>query len=400
MLAGGELDEALQQDSAELQRDILLWQRWIRYAAAILAAGGVSLFADADASPPDVVAIALAAGVYIVFTAFTAWFLKHATAGGLPPQLPAVAVFSDNALAVALIYFSAAPVHYFRLLILGFLALHLSVLYFGPFAGAWSAALTLGGYATITFLVTPHIPGPRPPALAVAFEALLFLFIAAAQIATVGNFRARLRTLREYCRRVEMGDLTGTQDVVEGNRPDELTLLGRSFQAMRSRLIELIGTDPLTSCLNRRAFEERLSREWRQAKRRNSQLAILAIDVDTFKQINDTFGHPTGDIVLQEIAAIMKATARDTDAISRIGGDEFMVLLPDTGWQGAITFAERLRRNVDDHTFGAQPSPEVTVSIGVALARGSDDISVVHLLGEADRSLYKAKSGGRNRISA
>ncbi len=395
-----DLAEALSHDGAELQRDIMLWQRWIRYAAAILVAAGVSLLADGQVPQPDVLAIAGTAGIYILFTAFTAWFLKHGTGRDLPPQLPIVAILADNVLLAALVYFSTPPIHFYRLLILGFLALHLSVLYFGARAGIWCATLTIIGYVTISLGLQPHIAGWNPVPMIVALDALIYGFIAAAQIATVGNFRSRLRTLREYCKRVEIGDLGGTQQVVEETRPDDLTLLARSFAEMRSRLIELIGSDPLTGCLNRRALEERLSREWRQAKRRNSQLAVLAIDVDTFKQINDTFGHPTGDIVLQEIAAIMRVTARETDAIARVGGDEFVVLLPDTGWQGAMTFAERLRRNVDEHAFGSDPAPSVTVSIGVALARGSDDVSVVDLLEEADKSLYKAKSGGRNRISA
>ena len=97
----------------------------------------------------------------------------------------------------------------------------------------------------------------------------------------------------------------------------------------------------------------------------------------------------------------MKATARDTDSVARLGGDEFVIVLPDTGWQGALTFAERLRRRVDDFTFGADTGAlSATISVGVSLARGTDPISPEMLLQEADRSLYKAKSGGRNRVFA
>jgi diguanylate cyclase (GGDEF)-like protein len=130
-------------------------------------------------------------------------------------------------------------------------------------------------------------------------------------------------------------------------------------------------------------------------------VALLAIDLDKFKPINDTYGHPIGDLVLTELADIMKSTARESDIVARLGGDEFMILLPDTGWQGATTFAERLRRHVDEHTFGGdEASLQVTISVGVALARGTDDVTPEYLLEEADRSLYKAKTAGRNRISA
>src|SRR6185312_9490303 len=109
-------------------------------------------------------------------------------------------------------------------------------------------------------------------------------------------------------------------------------------------------------------------------------------------------GHPVGDIVLQQLAGIMRQTARDTDAVARFGGDEFVIILPDTGWQGALTFAERLRRCVDDFTFGPPDTPmSTTISVGVALARGSDPISADMLLKEADAALYKAKAAGRNR---
>jgi diguanylate cyclase (GGDEF)-like protein len=97
----------------------------------------------------------------------------------------------------------------------------------------------------------------------------------------------------------------------------------------------------------------------------------------------------------------MIRTARDSDVVARMGGDEFVVLLPDTSWQGAMTFAERLRRQVDDQIFEFETLKlQITISIGVSLARGTDAVEPEHLLQEADRSLYRAKSEGRNRIVA
>ena len=218
---------------------------------------------------------------------------------------------------------------------------------------------------------------------------------------TFGNFRVRMDELRRFCKLVEEGDLVSGMDLTKARFPDDLTLLSRSFERMRAGLADQIGTDPLTGCLNRRSLEARLRSDWRLAKRRNTHIAVVAIDLDHFKQINDTRGHPVGDMVLQQLTGIMKATARDTDSVARFGGDEFVLVLPDTGWQGALTFAERLRRRVDDFTFGPPGSPmTITVSVGVALARGTDPISPEDLLKEADRSLYKAKEQGRNRVFA
>jgi diguanylate cyclase (GGDEF)-like protein len=97
----------------------------------------------------------------------------------------------------------------------------------------------------------------------------------------------------------------------------------------------------------------------------------------------------------------MNETARDTDAVARLGGDEFILVLPDTGTQGATAFAERLRCNVDDHVFGGHgQSPPVTISVGVMVAPAIGELSPAALLAAADRNLYRAKSAGRNRISA
>jgi diguanylate cyclase (GGDEF)-like protein len=244
------------------------------------------------------------------------------------------------------------------------------------------------------------VPGDRPGMLTVIGSVLAYSVVSGVSVATFGSFRARMNALRQFCKRVEVGDLTVAYDTEHERRPDDLTLLARSVDTMRQRLIELVGTDPLTGCLNRRALEMRLKREWRAARRRDANLAVLGIDVDNFKPINDNHGHPVGDAVLKELALVMRETARDTDVIARVGGDEFVLLLPDTGWQGAVTFAERLRRQVDEGRFGGDARLPVTISVGIALARGTDDVKASDLLEEADRSLYRAKTGGRNRVGA
>jgi diguanylate cyclase (GGDEF)-like protein len=396
-----QLADALRQDSMELQREVILWQRFIRYAAAGTAAAGSLLLLSQGAMPRTWVPIMVVAAIYLFFNGLTAWFLKHGSPKGIPPSLPAVVLGFDMAMMSSLVYFSTPPAQFHRILLLGFLVLQLTVFYFGMGAGVWAWLVTMGVYAMGSFVLPPWVSGVRPTVTTVSFNLATFLLVGGVLLFTFGRFRDRLNKLRVFCKRVEIGDLVGSYDTDKDKRPDDLTLLARSVDSMRHRLIELIGTDPLTGCLNRRAFEARLSREWRIAKRRDAMLALLAIDLDKFKPINDTYGHPIGDMVLVELAQIMKHTARESDAVARLGGDEFMILLPDTGWQGATTFAERLRRHVDEHMFGGDEAAlQVTISVGVALARGTDNVTPDYLLEEADRSLYKAKSSGRNRISA
>ena len=397
----GDINAALRQDSAELQRQVLLWQRWIRYAAALLMAIGVAVLLGRGAGREAWAPVAVAAALYYFLNVLLAFSLRRGEGKPIPRWLPPVVLLADAGMVTAMVYWSATPGEFYRVLLLGFLVLQLTVFYFGTALGAAAGVLVLAAYVAGSLYLPPALPGPRPPASLVAFNGALFALVAGALIVTFGGFRSRLNRLRRFCKRVEVGDLTGHYDADADKLPDDLTLLARSVDEMRHRLIGLIGTDPLTGCLNRRALEMRLKREWRQAKRRDTPLPVLAIDLDNFKPINDTHGHAVGDQVLQELAQIMRSTARETDHIARIGGDEFVILLPDTPWQGAMTFAERLRRNVHEHSFGGQDAKlGVTISIGVALARGTDDVTPEYLLEEADRSLYRAKTGGRNRISA
>lgn len=392
-----EIREAMLRDEAELQRDVILWQRWVRYLALALASAAVIL--TGGTSDIAVVPLLTIAIGYIAIVFGVGWAVERSSAATSRPWLPALLLTADLVAMGATIYYTTAPIESDRFLILALLSVPLAAFYFGTGLGVYATVVAAALYVAIAGILIPAVPGPAPLSLPTS----LSLFAIAAGVLTYafGRFRARMNQLRRHCKIVEEGNLTGGPDLSSAKYPDDLTLLARSFDAMRSGLVEQIGTDPLTGLLNRRALEARLRADWRLAKRRDTHLALAAIDLDHFKQINDTRGHPVGDIVLQQLAGIMKATARDTDAAARFGGDEFVILLPDTGWQGALTFAERLRRRVDDFTFGPPGTPmTITISVGVALARGSDPISPEELLKEADRSLYKAKQQGRNRVFA
>lgn len=391
-----EIREALARDQAELQKEVILWQRWVRLFA-IVAAGTAILLTNRVSMRAFLILVGIAAG-YAVVVLLTGWFVQRNEARKASPWLPALLVTADLVAMGALFYMTTVPLASNRFLILSGLTAPLAAFYFGTPLGVYAALLAAAVYLLIGQFLPPFVDGPRP--ISVGANIALYSLSASVMVYTFGRFRARMNQIRLFCKIVEEGDLTGSLELSSRN-PDDLTLLARSFDAMRNGLAEQIGTDALTGCLNRRALESRLRADWRLAKRRGTHIALAAIDLDHFKQINDTKGHPVGDIVLQQLAGIMKSTARDTDAVARFGGDEFLILLPDTGWQGALTFAERLRRRVDDFTFGPPGNPmTITISVGVALARGTDPISPEELLKEADRSLYKAKQQGRNRVFA
>ncbi len=394
-----ELVEALRHDREVLVREALLWQRWVRYSA-LAAVMALALAFGSGTRVDTFIPIGVTGLAYILTVAISAQLIKRSEIIH-EHRMPALLVTADITALGMIVWLSSPPAVTGRILLGATLVVQLAVFYFGRRLGTYAALLAALGYLLSTRVAPTLGLLPDPPLSNTLYTLGVFGLVSGVLIVAYGNFRARMNRLRLFCKLVEEGDLTPSFALGVDKRPDDLTLLARSFEAMRSRLAEQIGTDPLTGCLNRRALETRLRAEWRQAKRRSSTVAVLAIDLDYFKEINDTRGHPFGDIVLQEVAGIMKATARDTDAVARIGGDEFVIVLPDTGWQGALTFAERMRRKVDEFEFGAGSAPmRITISVGVALARGTDPVSPEMLLQEADRSLYKAKSGGRNRIFA
>jgi diguanylate cyclase (GGDEF)-like protein len=392
-----ELGEALLIEQANLRREVLLWQRWVRY----LALGAMVLLSLAFNSTMQraFTPLALLAGAYVGVVVATSWALGRPVSLAMQRGFPALLLTADIAALAGFVYLTSTPQQFHRILLLGFLSMQLGVFYFGRRQGFLAAVLTIAAYVIFALAVPPFVPGARTSAVAVAFNVTLFAMISLVLIYTFGSFRERMDALRMYCKVVERGEGASLPRLGAERWPDELTLLARSFQSMHARLAEQIGSDPLTGCLNRRSLEGRLRSDLRQARRRGSTVAVAAIDLDHFKEINDSRGHPTGDMVLQQVASIMKATARDTDSVARFGGDEFVILLPDTGWQGALTFAERLRRSVDEQPLGPPDTPvHTTISIGVALGKGSDATSADILLKEADSALYKAKTAGRNRV--
>ena len=196
------------------------------------------------------------------------------------------------------------------------------------------------------------------------------------------------------------------EGVGEGEVPDLCVAIGaelgvslenaRRFENVR----DLADRDPLTGLLNRRALDEQLAREIKRAARSGSPLSVLVIDVDSFKVVNDTRGHSVGDAVLSWVARLLRETCRGTDTIGRFGGDEFVIIAPDTPTAGAVTIGERLRRQAAGtrEEWGGPPVG-VHLSVGVATYPWDAQDGRV-LMDHADANLYRSKEAGGNTTTA
>jgi diguanylate cyclase (GGDEF)-like protein len=170
---------------------------------------------------------------------------------------------------------------------------------------------------------------------------------------------------------------------------DEISRQNEELQHLAMR-------DPLTGCLNRRSFFTQFESQWSQARSQELALSCIMVDIDHFKSINDNHGHSAGDQVLREVAARLKAGARETDAVCRYGGEEFCLLLAQTNLEGAALLADRIRLRIQDEPCAGL---KITASLGVsAIELGAKEPR--ELLDQADRSLYVSKRSGRNRVTS
>ncbi|MDR9435586.1 MAG: DUF484 family protein [Thiohalophilus sp.] len=175
--------------------------------------------------------------------------------------------------------------------------------------------------------------------------------------------------------------------------------------AINSEKLKLLGLlDPLTGVHNRRYFDERLEEETDRSLREQAELSCLFLDIDHFKQFNDNHGHHIGDLVLRDVATLIKRQMRSSDVMARFGGEEFAALLVRTDKHEAMDIAERIRASIarhQPHDADGQPL-HITISIGCASLAGNPDVAAQsaahHLLQQADKALYRAKQSGRNRI--
>jgi diguanylate cyclase (GGDEF)-like protein len=171
----------------------------------------------------------------------------------------------------------------------------------------------------------------------------------------------------------------------------KLESMTKELTRANEELLRLSSTDPLTGLLNRRSLMERLELETARALRYQRALSVLVLDIDHFKRINDTLGHEAGDEALVLLATIVRSSVRGSDIAARLGGEEFVVVAPETAIEGAQVLAERLRAEI-------QLRASYTVSIGVASTESTEARTARALLAAADCALYRAKGAGRNCV--
>lgn len=194
------------------------------------------------------------------------------------------------------------------------------------------------------------------------------------------------------------------QAELESTIAERTAELGRNYEALQKEMAErklaqeqlevLATTDPLTRLYNRRKFEELLNHELDRCKRYAGDFALIMLDADHFKQINDRYGHDIGDAVLRFLSDLIKSQLRKSDVVARWGGEEFIALVAEADTDTSLTVADKLRKAVEEGQFPQQL--RVTISLGVALARRND--TSASIVKRADQAQYRAKQAGRNRV--
>jgi diguanylate cyclase (GGDEF)-like protein len=179
----------------------------------------------------------------------------------------------------------------------------------------------------------------------------------------------------------------------------DIKRLQEELKESNRRLEELSNTDDLTKLYNRRYFMELLELEFQRSQRYETKISFIMIDIDNFKGFNDTYGHLMGDRILYEVAQILRENLRLHDIVGRYGGEEFVLLMPETGLKGAMVVAERYRKRVEEFVLvETDKALRVTISLGVAACPNPHISTVDDLIRLADNALYRAKNNGRNRV--
>lgn len=198
----------------------------------------------------------------------------------------------------------------------------------------------------------------------------------------------------------ESGEFSESEHQILAIFATQVSLLLSTIQA-RERIVNLAETDDLTGIWNKRYFRKQLPQEIERARTFGVPLSLLLFDIDEFKQINDSFGHVMGDVVLSELCGVVRETLRPTDIVARFGGDEFAMILPHTDVTGAVAVAERMLNRVRALTIPTDEEASIQCSVSIGIAQFErEDLGANDLIRRADEKLYQSKRAGKNRYTA
>ena len=393
-----------------MNADVLLWQARIRRAFVALVIVGMAalklwgvissdsvLARDFGPGPALGIAVALAT-VYLVWIQLQMrWLGRHRR-----DQVNAFVVMNvviDMLLLFGVMYCTSPASEYHRALIVSVFTVQMTQLYFGVRATLYNLACVALFYTVLIAVATSQGAITAPAEF--FWDFALYLAGLAIFISLQWTMTTRLERIVQVFDRVQEGDFSHEYDLSLDRVPDPITMVGRAYNRMRGKLEAIVLTDPLSGCYNRRGFDQMVARELARAVRGGHVTAILALDIDHFKKVNDDFGHLTGDEVLREIGELLRETARLGDIVARIGGEEFSILAPDTTREGALILAERVHQAFRQRTFRSLSGLRgITISIGVSADEARSDEVLATLRARADEALYVAKKSGRNRTEA
>ncbi|MFL5579173.1 MAG: diguanylate cyclase [Gemmatimonadaceae bacterium] len=380
---------------ARSEPEVLLWQSRIRVVLAVALGAVAAALMGAGVLLGSASRLLSWLAAYVVYVLVVRSHVVRTRR--VSPAVAALVIAGDLAAVFVTVGVATPPEYYEQILLLAFVVLHFTEFAFGATAAAWSVVGT-----SVGFLLLVHAAIRRGAPLIWVEELWsvgVFVLASAAFLYQYGDLKRRLRRLVGLFERVESGDFSGEYDVAADRRPDGITAVGHAYNRVRAQLTSLVLEDQLSGCYNRRGFEQLMTAELARAARTGHEVALLAVDVDFFKRINDTHGHLAGDRVIRETGQLLRANARTNDVVARVGGEEFMILAPETSEAGALQLADRVVQTFRRHRF--DPPLEdlaITVSVGVISDRVTGPAQAEDLRARADEALYAAKRAGRDRV--
>jgi diguanylate cyclase (GGDEF)-like protein len=393
------------QTTEESNAEVLLWQG--RYRAIFLSLVGFatitlkwfgvisaeSVFADSYSTRGLLLTVIAICIVYLAFHRLMESYLRAKKRATI--SLVIAAITSDMFVLFAVAALITPPEHYGRALLISIFTVQLTQIFFGWTATMVNLFLIGVGYTSLIAIGSDAgvIASPAEELWTLALYGIGVVVYLGLQ----GQVTARMRALVQIFSKAQEGDFSSRYEEEPDAMPDPVSVIGRAYNRMRTHLETIVLTDPLSGCYNRRGLNQLAEREVARAIRQKKEIAVLAIDLDHFKRINDEFGHLTGDEVIREVGFLLRETAREADIVARFGGEEFTILAPESNEEGALILAERVMDAFRTHKFRSlPPHMKITTSVGVAADLARTDEVAKTLLARADEALYVAKRNGRD----